>query len=268
MRSSKTMLFRFKLFFLYLKYLLSAKTKHGIHSPFVYSLLTEAISKNDEHSSFNVIENRREKLLNDKRIIEVNDLGAGSYSTSLNKRTISEIVRLSVKNKKYARLMYRLVEYFKPSTILEFGTSLGITTSYMAFANGDAKILSMEGSVAIADVAKKNLQELRIDNVEVVDGSFDEKINYSIEKLKKLDFVFIDGNHRKEATIKYFNQCLAASHEHTVFVFDDIRWSEGMIDAWEIIKGHKEVTVTVDLFFMGLVFIRKGQVKEHFIVRY
>lgn len=263
------MLFKVKLLFLYLKYLLVAKTRHGIHSPFVYKLVEDVVLKQaNSTSSAYLIENCRKKLVKDKSIVNVNDLGAGSLVTSSAARAVKEIARHSLKNKKYAGLMYRLVEYFKPETILELGTSLGITTSYMAVANRNSKIISIEGSEAIARIAINNFVNLNITNVEVVIGSFDEKINDCVGNLKKLDFVFIDGNHREYATLTYFEQCLRASHNDTVFVFDDIRWSNGMMDAWEKIKNHKEVTVTADLFFMGLVFIRKDQAKEHFIIRY
>ncbi len=256
------------LFFPYIKYLLSAKTKHGLHSPFVYKLYTEAILKKEAPLFFKSIEDQRKKLLKDNSVLEIQDLGAGSTSGLMQRRLVKEIAKHSLKNKKYAQLIYNLVEYFKPTTILEFGTSLGITTSYMAKAQAEAAVLSMEGGDTIAEVAKKNINDLGIKNAEVVTGSFDEKINYCIEKLKKLDFVFIDGNHKKEATLTYFEKCLAASHNGTVFVFDDIRWSKGMMEAWEIIKERDEVTVTLDLFFMGIVFIRKDQAKEHFVIRY
>lgn len=262
------MLFRIKLFFLYLKYILVAKTRHGIHSPFVYKLVEEVVLKQTNSTSAYLIENCRKKLVKDEGIVNVNDLGAGSRVISSGDRAVKEIARHSLKNKKYAGLMYRLVEYFKPETILELGTSLGITTSYMALANRNSKIISIEGSEAIAQIAINNFANLNLTNVEVVIGSFDEKINDCIGKLKKLDFVFIDGNHRKDETLIYFEQCLTASHNDTVFVFDDIRWSNGMMDAWKMIKNHKEVTVTADLFFMGLVFVRKDQAKEHFIIRY
>ena len=40
-----------------------------------------------------------------------------------------------------------------------------------------------------------------------------------------------------------------------------------MEEAWEIIKKHPKVTVTIDTFQWGIVFFRSEQVKEDFIVR-
>jgi predicted O-methyltransferase YrrM len=79
--------------------------------------------------------------------------------------------------------------------------------------------------------------------------------------------VFVDGNHQKEATLRYFKLCLPKVHENSLLIFDDIYWSRGMKEAWNEIKAHPEVTVTVDLFWIGLVYFRKGQVKEDFVIK-
>ena len=57
--------------------------------------------------------------------------------------------------------------------------------------------------------------------------------------------------------------------KETILIFDDIHWSAEMEKAWAEIKANPSVTLTIDLFFIGLVFVRKAQKeKEHFIIRY
>jgi predicted O-methyltransferase YrrM len=99
-------------------------------------------------------------------------------------------------------------------------------------------------------------------------GNFDQILPNLLAQRKQVDFVYIDGNHTKAATLHYFQECLAKAHEGTLLIFDDIYWSKGMEEAWEEIKNHPQVTVTVDLFWIGLVYFKKGQAKEHFKLKY
>jgi len=247
----------------YLKYLFSAGTKHDVHSPFVFNLLTNIIENNEEYYPYADIENIRQQLLSDETSIEVNDLGAGSSVLKNNKRKISEIARHSLKSPKYAQLLFRLANHFHPKTILELGTSLGITTLYLALANKQAKVVTIEGSENISQRAKQNFEKLNATNIESVVGNFDDILISSLNKLCQLpttncqlDFVYFDGNHRKEPTLRYFEQCLQYAHNDSVFIFDDIHWSDEMEQAWEQIKQHSRVTLTIDLFFIGIVFFR------------
>jgi len=183
---------------------------------------------------------------------------------------VQQIAATSLKPKKYAQLLYRLVNHFQPTQILELGTSLGITTAYLAKAKTDAAVTTMEGSVAIAAIAKENFRTLSLENIDIVTGNFDETLAATIaSSAQPYNFVFIDGNHRKEPTLRYFEQLLAKVDANTVFVFDDIHWSKEMEEAWEQVKQHSIVTLTIDLFFIGLVFLRKEQkAKEHFVIRF
>jgi predicted O-methyltransferase YrrM len=252
----------------YLLYRLKSTSEHGVHSPFVFDLVTNVIYNKVDFYVYKEIEAVRTHLLESEKTIEFEDLGAGSHKSKNRKRTIEEILKYSVKPKKYSQLLFRLVNHFQPAKILELGTSLGITTSYLAKANEKATVISIEGSKEIAAIATKNLSQLDVKNVEQLIGNFDELLPSVLNKIENLDFIFFDGNHQKEATLNYFNQCLAKANENSVFVFDDIYWSSGMKQAWQEIKNNKNVTVTIDLFFMGIVFFRTEQVKQHFIIKY
>lgn len=249
----------------YIKYWFSAKTAHGIHSPFVFELYNEVINKKGSYYSFDKIEHLRKKLLVSKKEIEVTDLGTGKSG----KRKVSEIAERSAKDKKYCELLFRLAYHFKPNTILELGTSLGISTSYLAAANPNAKVITIEGCPNTAKEANNNFQILGLQNIEAISGNFDKELPAVGSRQSAIfDFVFLDGNHRKEPTLRYFNQLLKHTSNDSLFIFDDIHWSNEMEEAWEEIKADPKVSVTIDLFFVGLVFFRKEQAKENFIVRF
>ena len=259
---------KFQLILKYIKYRFTALTKHDIHSPFVYQLLTTVITDKKLSSDYQEIEALRSLLLKNIAEVQIEDLGAGSLKTGTKKRCVAEIARNAAKPAKYAQLLYRLVKHFQPVNLLELGTSLGISTAYMAKANPGTKLITIEGSEAIAKLAVANFNELHLPNIEVITGNFDVQLPLLLQHTPVLDFVFFDGNHRKLPTLSYFENCLQHKHNDSVFVFDDIHWSAEMEEAWEVIKQSPEVTVTIDLFFIGLVFFRKESTKEHFVIRF
>jgi len=152
--------------------------------------------------------------------------------------------------------------------VIELGTCLGITTAYLSKACPEAEVITIEGCPETAKVAYQNFKDLELENTELQVGNFDVLLPGIIAQQERLDFVYVDGNHRKDATLNYFNWCLPKVHEGSLLIFDDIYWSKGMKEAWEEIKAHPEVTVTIDLFWIGLVYFRKGQAKEHFKIKF
>lgn len=254
----------------YLAYWFKSVNEHGVHSPFVYDLLMNVIYVQADYYPFKNIEKIREQLLDSDKKIMFTDLGAGKKkaSSSGSIKKIKNIAQQSAKSAKYGQLLFRLVNHFQPSQVLELGTSLGISTAYLASANKRVKIITIEGSKEVADIARQNFKQLQLQNIEQVIGNFDDVLPTIINDLPTIDFVFIDGNHCKKATINYFNICLKKVHSNTVLVFDDIYWSDEMIEAWDEIKRNNRVSVTIDLFFMGLVFFKQGQAKQHFVIRF
>jgi len=252
----------------YIKHFFSAKTRHGVHSPFVYRLVDEIVYNNAAKTSYIPIERLRQQLLTDNRTISITDLGAGSHLNNNKKKQVKSLAKNALKSAKLAQLIYRLAEDFKPANIIELGTCLGLTTSYLAKAAPKAKVISIEGCSETAAVATENLRKLNITNVELKVGNFDQLLPEIVNTESELDFVFIDGNHRKDATLNYFDWCLPKLSNKSIVIFDDIYWSKGMKEAWNIVKEHPKVTVTIDLFWIGLVFIKPGQVKEHFKIKF
>lgn len=253
-----------------IKYFLFSKHKkgHGVHSPFLFNLITQVFNNSSEKLDCNKIELIKNELIKSENSIQVKDYGAGSKIFKSNIRKVSEIAKYTSVEKKYGRLLYRLAEYFQPETILELGTSLGISGSYLAMGNNKAKMVTIEGCNETARIAQKNFQLLNINNIILINGTFEEVLPLALFDLKSLGIVLFDGNHTLKATVNYFNQCVKCSNNNSLFIFDDIHWSEDMEKAWEIIKENEKVTLTVDILKMGLVFFKKELQKQNFIVRF
>lgn len=249
----------------YLKFLVKSKNQHGVHSPFVFDLVTKCFYCDTNYPEYTELKSYRNSLLTNSQIIEITDFGSGSRVFDSNKRVVKDIAKNSGTSLKRAKLLYRLIRYFQPKSSLELGTSLGIGTFSMALAKSDAYIATIEGCPEISKFTKHQLEKFEIDNVQLKTGPFSQIIP-SLDKTN-WDFVFFDGHHDKEATLNYFEQLLPTIHNDSVFIFDDIHWSKGMTEAWDSIKKHPKVTVTIDTFFWGFVFFRKEQVKENFIIR-
>lgn len=250
----------------YVKYLLRSFHLHGIHSPFIFQLNEEVLQEKTPYYAFEEIESIRAKLLLTQKNIKVKDLGAGSKTSKKSDRKISEIAKTALKSPAKAQLLFRLAHCLKPGTILELGTSLGITTAYFAKALPSSSISTIEGAKEVAKVADINFNKLQLKNIHLIVDNFDDALQKELKRTEKAEFVFFDGNHRKEPTLRYFEQCLAYAEEKSVFVFDDIYWSAEMKEAWQEIKKNPKVSLSIDLFDLGLIFFKKGQAKEHFTV--
>jgi predicted O-methyltransferase YrrM len=245
--------------------LLSSINAHGIHSPFVYDFITECFYKK-KYTNNSKIEKYRDTLLSNKDQIKVTDFGAGSRVFKSDNRSISAIARTAGISVKRANLIANITNYFRPEKVLEIGTSVGIATAAMSYGNPSSKIVTLEGCVETAKVAKDYFQKFGLNNIELIKGEFKNTLPIVLEN-NSFNFVFFDGNHQREATIEYFNKCLKSKGNDTIFVFDDIHWNIEMEEAWYIIINHKEVTISIDTYQWGIVFFREEQPKEHYIIR-
>lgn len=242
---------------------------HGIHSPFVYDLVRNVLMDRKEYPEYKEVERLRGLLLKDNTVLEVEDMGAGSASGASRQRSVASIARHAAKRKKWAQLLFRIVRHYGALNIVELGTSLGISTSYMALANIHARIVTGEGSRQVAQFARRNFDALKLQNIQLAEGNFDDTLNDMLAQLPQVDLAFIDGNHRLEPTLRYFNQVINKTHSASVIILDDIHWSEEMENAWATIQQHPSVKLTVDLFFFGLVFFNEDiKVKQHFTIRF
>ncbi|GAA4459731.1 class I SAM-dependent methyltransferase [Nibrella saemangeumensis] len=248
-----------------------ARDEHSLHSPFVFELYTQIIRAGESDASvFADVQRLRRELRRSRQTIEITDFGAGSRVNASRRRAVGDIVRHSEKPARFGRLLYRLVRRFGARTVFDLGTSFGLTTAYLAkaAAGHGGRVVTFEGCPQTAAVASNNFAQLGVRNVDLVVGNLDETLTRQVAAVEQLDLVFFDANHRYEPTLRYFAACLPKAHNNSVFVFDDIHWSAEMEQAWAEIKAHPAVTVTIDLFYVGLVFFRQEQPKQHFTLKF
>jgi predicted O-methyltransferase YrrM len=250
----------------YLKFLLKSTNQHGVHSPFVYNLVTKCFYAKTANEKLLLSKKYRALLYQDNTKISITDFGKGSRVFKTNERKVAKIAKIAGINKGKSRLLIRIVEYLKPKTILEIGTSLGIGTASLKIGDQTASITTLEGCPKTLEVAKNQLNLFDFSDIQFIEGDFKKTLSTAFKNIT-FDLVYFDGNHQKKPTINYFEQCIKHASNESVFIFDDIHWSKEMTEAWEYIKNHKKVSVSIDIYSWGIVFFRKEQLKEHFVIR-
>jgi predicted O-methyltransferase YrrM len=254
----------------YLKYILFSRHRkgHGIHSPFVFDIVTRVFRNKTDPDIILKVEQIRKKMIADRRTILVHDLGSRSESSKEYLRQVSDIAKKSPVTGKYDKFLSNMAAEFGSPLIIELGTSLGISTMYMAASCKGTPLVTIEGCPATASIAKQNFIEAGIETIKIINGSFDEILPGVLAGGVKPGLVFIDGNHRKEPVIKYFNQIAGISDNKTAVIIDDISYSREMAEAWNEIKLHKKVSVSIDINRMGILFFREGINHNNYIIRY
>tara|TARA_R110001583_G_scaffold77623_1_gene211186 strand:- start:18363 stop:19139 length:777 start_codon:yes stop_codon:yes gene_type:complete len=247
-------------------FLFKSTNQHGVHSPFVYDLVTKCFYKKTNPSKLKFINTIKKWLYTNNKIITVTDFGSGSKVFKNNERKVADIAKVAGISKKKTTLLLRFVDYFKPESILEIGTSVGLGAATMSIGNPKAKIHTLEGCQNTATIAQELFDKFNLKNIKLTIGNFNDTLPLSLNN-NKFDLIYFDGNHQKEATLNYFNLCLKSIQNNSIFIFDDINWSIEMQEAWAIIKAHPKVTVSIDTYFWGIVFFRKEQEKQNFIIR-
>ena len=255
----------------YLWYLLHAKTRHDIHSPFVFAFIEDILHDNTQYSDYQTIEKQVAHLKRNRNVLEIVDFGTGKenakYQTYF--KRVNEVAKNAGITRKHGRLLYRLVRHYQPATMLELGTSLGISTMYQAKGNTNAQFTAIEGCASLAMVAQGSLDKTGCKNVTLKTAHFKTVLPSLLADLNKtLDYAFIDGDHSYDGTMHYFELLKKHIDDNSILVFHDIHWSKGMGKAWNELKQDPEVTISIDLYFMGIVFFKKGLSKQDFVLRF
>lgn len=255
----------------YARYYLTASNGkgHGMHSPFVFELITQVMNDDRQFYAYRQIENLRELLLLNRQELVIEDPGEGSKVKKRKTCTVVDNARLSLKPRKFGQLLFRMVDHYAPRQVLELGTSLGITTAYLASANRNNRIVTMEDDSSVASVARQNFDKLGLQHIDLVEGDFDATLTTTLQRIGRIDMAVMNGEHRYGATVRYYRELLPNLHEHSVLILGDIHSSCEMEQAWKEISQDDAVTLSIDLFVIGLVFFRKEQkVKQHFTIRF
>lgn len=252
----------------YIKFIRLSKNRHGVHSPFVYDLVSKCFNDKRKYSEYQILKKYRQALKRDTSTIEMKDFGQGSRVFKGNARKVSAVVKNAGMKKKRQKLLFRLASYFKSENILELGTSLGLGTVALSISNEFAAINTVEGCPNTLGKAQEYFEKFNLHNIEIHQKLFSDFLSESRNvESDKYDLIFIDGDHNGERTLGYFNSLLKNVHNDSIIIFDDIYWSKDMTVAWQKIIANEKVTVSIDTFQWGLVFFRKEQPKQHFVIR-
>jgi predicted O-methyltransferase YrrM len=252
----------------YLSYWLNAVDEHSLQPPFIFKLYTSVIKSERQYYAFEDIERSRRLLLQDERLIELEEMGAGSKVNKAKKRAVKDLAKHSLTPQKFSRLLYRFIATFQPKHIIELGTSLGINTLYLSYYDSRIRVATFEGCHETAEIARRLFLEHQRKNIELIEGNIDQTLPEYIKNCEPIDLAYFDANHRKEATLRYFESCLQKAHDESIFIFDDIHWSKEMEEAWKAIKKHPKVTLSLDLFEAGIVFFDRQMKKQHYILNF
>lgn len=249
-------------------FMLKATNQHGIHSPSLFQLYEHVIRDDRKFHVFEKLEAYRNELLRTSEEIDIVELGAGSNYGFANRKQIKEVAAQQLSSPYQLRVLFRLVEWVGAQNIVELGASLGLSSFYLAATSTKNTVTSFEGNPHFVKFIKSQNKRLDFDNLSIIEGNFDETYPEFVRSDPKVDFIFIDGNHREQATIDYFLQSLKIIDENGIIVFDDIHWSTGMKKAWKKIKAHDRVNASIDLYMMGIVFLSpEYKEKRHLNIR-
>ena len=243
----------------------------GIHSPYLFELVRFVLRDRNAYYCFADIERRRELLKACRDELDVLDYGSAGAKEGLHvKRRVCEIARHQLESPRVGQTLFRIVNWLgmnkkQPLQILELGTSLGVTTSYLAAADGRNSVVTLEGSEAVLNIAKGVWRALRLENIEWHEGNIDDTL--FIYAREKLDLAYVDANHTYQATKRYVDYLLPRMNEKGIIVLDDIHYSEQMERAWKELKADKRVTTSMDLYHVGLLFVDNHYLKRHYRIR-
>ena len=249
----------------YILYWFRSTNQYGVHSPFVYDLMTKR-NKKIPLEKTSCIKNLRQQLYSNDQQIDVSDFGAGSRIFKTNVRQVGKIAKTAGISRFWGKKLFSIVNYLQPTNVLELGTSVGLSTAYISAANPKMQLTSIEGCKSTHRVAQSTLEEWPYGELDLIQGSFDEKLD-SFDTNRRFDMIYFDGHHAKEPTLRYFEKCLSLANESSVFFFDDIYWSIEMQEAWKQMIEHPKVTLSIDCYKWGLLFFRTEQLKQHFVLR-
>lgn len=254
---------------IYIQYRLTSYNEHDLHSPFLFNFYLELLKNPYPFKDFKELALIRTQLKKDSTVVAVTDFGAGSKKLHATTRQIKQITKHGIAPQKQAEFLYRLLNKFNPKTIIELGTSVGLTSLYFAKALPNATVYTIEGCPNLHQYSVQLFKKNKANNIISVNGNFNNEFPKILSTISSLDFLYVDGNHAYEPTINYFKLALQKTHSNSIIVFDDINWSTDMQRAWEEICSHPQVTISLNCFSFGIVLFRtEHKNKEHFVLKF
>lgn len=240
----------------WLDYLFAAKTVHQVDSPFIFDFCKRVLEERAPVKNGKMIEAIRAQLSASRAGFDRLDYGTGAARAMPVKARgrVDRFVRQSSIRPIHGTWLNRIVQFWQPATVLELGTAVGISGSYMMINHPDLKLKTIEGDPFLANLARETFKKLDLRAVEVLEGKFDSVLPAVLEKTGVIDMVYIDGHHSGDALLGYLKRIRPyLNPTHGLIVLDDIYWSPDMAMAWNNLKGASDWSLQLDLFQFGLL---------------
>jgi len=250
------------------KHWLQALNEHSLHAPFVYDFYTQLLRPDNKEPIFRSIEELRRQFLQDHSQISAKTFGALSRFNNGNQKRISQIARVELSSAKSSRLLYRIAHHYQPKVSVELGTSLGINTLYLSAAHERGTVYTLEGCPMTAQCARNLFDQWPIKNIQLIEGNIDETLPSLLRRTGQVDFAYLDANHRYSPTLGYYHQLKQKAGPGSIFTLDDLYWSRGMEQAWKEIQQDPEVSLSLDLYRLGILFFRPLKQKQRYYLMF
>ncbi|WP_280744540.1 MULTISPECIES: SAM-dependent methyltransferase [unclassified Parabacteroides] len=215
---------------------------HGVHSPFVYNLITKVIEERSPYYCFDDIELIR-KQIPDKKVAT--------------RQAISP---------KHGALLFRLANHFNAESILQVGSTAGLSMLYLSSHAPNRLCVSLETNPALVPIAKWVYEKADRTDIDQRTGDLSEMLRRALVEMKNPDIIYFNVCHEQSDPVALFNSCVRYLHTGSVIVFEGIRMNQRMRDSWKEISSHSIVSVSIDLYSMGILFFNERLHKREYIV--
>jgi predicted O-methyltransferase YrrM len=267
----KYWLFRFQTT---LRWYVRAKNPAVVRGEYLREFLREVYLDDRHYHAFDLVCSIRRHWRRQPGTVSTATLGAPSRTTRASRRPVSGLVRKNAIDAPTGKLLFRVALWLRASSILELGTNMGISGLYLHAPNTKATLHTVEGNEEVATLARQTFQMAGAGpGLRLHHASFDDWLKEHLPSdtqagtFQSLDLLFLDGDHRYAPTLSYVKRLIPLRSAEAVFIVADIHWSPGMERAWEELKALPEVSASLDLYHLGVLFFKPGIEKEHLAVR-
>ncbi|MCF8236593.1 MAG: class I SAM-dependent methyltransferase [Saprospiraceae bacterium] len=233
-------------------YYWQARTAYSMHSPLLYSFCREVLDDRRSFYAFEEIEIWRYHLLHESSELHVVDLGAGGQDALDQNRIVSSIAKTSLSPPWKCRYLFRMVLWWKPDLLLEFGTSLGVSTAYLAAASIHTPLITVDGSDSHLQLARKGWNKLGLDHIEEWNLSFQQAIQRIPWDQHGRILIYLDGDHRPARVLEILQTIQEKTRHPFLVIIDDIRWSDDMWAGWQEWRSAFQSGAWLDLYQVGI----------------
>lgn len=227
----------------YLHFISKATNQHGVHSPFVYDLAINCIYNHQRYEGYKSIKSYQQKI------------------APLFHETSRKTPQFSAKKSK---LLHRLACHFSPKIIIDHSYSTGQVAAALSSYKSVKTLYSSISSEKHTEDLKSLLRSTQQANIAFSPSAMDHFFSTTDTSF---DLAFLSSTDQAENSYKQYLKLLPSATEESILIIDNIYQSQATEKAWNAIKQHEQTRVTVDLFYVGVVFFRTAQVKQHFRLR-